>query len=106
MSDTTFSYLTPEAQARCEIDEMLEAAGWSVQDADKVNLSARQGVGRFPQEWLERAFSTETERAAVRAFHHLGDVEDTLQHFDDFFEERRMKLAAVVRQRLGVAPPE
>lgn len=37
-------YLTPEAQARLKIDEMLKAAGWAVQDADRVNLSASRGV--------------------------------------------------------------
>ncbi len=37
-------YLTPEAKARLDIDTMLEAAGWVVQDADSVSLSAGQGV--------------------------------------------------------------
>ena len=40
----TSDYLTPEAQARIEIDEMLGLAGWVVQDADKVNLAAGKGV--------------------------------------------------------------
>ncbi len=40
----TGDYLTPEAQARIEIDEMLGLAGWAVQDADKVNLAAGRGV--------------------------------------------------------------
>jgi type I site-specific restriction endonuclease len=38
------SYLTPEARARVRIDEMLTAAGWAVQDARAVNLSAARGV--------------------------------------------------------------
>ncbi|MGD0716014.1 MAG: type I restriction-modification enzyme R subunit C-terminal domain-containing protein [Gaiellaceae bacterium] len=38
------TYLTPEAQARIEIDQMLALAGWVVQDADKVNLAAGKGV--------------------------------------------------------------
>jgi type I restriction enzyme, R subunit len=38
------AYLTPEAKARLDIDAMLEAAGWSVQDQDSANLSASQGV--------------------------------------------------------------
>ena len=38
------TYLTPEAQARVEIDKMLELAGWVVQDADKANLAAGRGV--------------------------------------------------------------
>ena len=36
--------LTPEAKARLKIDEMLKAAGWAVQDAKRVNLSASRGV--------------------------------------------------------------
>jgi type I restriction enzyme, R subunit len=41
-SETT--YLTPEARARVDIDRMLEAAGWAVQGASAVNLSASHGV--------------------------------------------------------------
>src|SRR5213596_4124952 len=37
-------YLTPEAKARVEIDRMLAAAGWVVQDYAQVNLSAGRGV--------------------------------------------------------------
>ena len=39
-----FAYLTPEARARVEIDRMLAAAGWAVQGARAVNLSAARGV--------------------------------------------------------------
>ncbi len=38
------TYLTPEAKARLKIDVMLAAAGWAVQDADRVNLSASRGI--------------------------------------------------------------
>jgi len=38
------SYLSGEDKARVEIDKMLEAAGWAVQDAREVNLAASQGV--------------------------------------------------------------
>ena len=41
-SDQT--YLPAEARARVEIDRMLAAAGWAVQDYRKVNLSEAQGV--------------------------------------------------------------
>ena len=44
MSDSTLAYLSPEDRARVEIDRMLDAAGWAVQDYAKVNLAARQGV--------------------------------------------------------------
>jgi type I restriction enzyme, R subunit len=38
------SYLSAEGKARFEIDRMLEAAGWAVQDARDVNLAATRGV--------------------------------------------------------------
>ena len=42
--------MTPEQQARANIDEMLTKAGWAVQDADALNLYAGQGVAarEFP----------------------------------------------------------
>jgi type I restriction enzyme R subunit len=44
--------LTPEQEAREEIDDLLRAAGWSVQPRDKANLSASRGVAvaEFPLE--------------------------------------------------------
>ena len=36
--------MTPEQQARVNIDRLLEQAGWSVQDADSINLYASSGV--------------------------------------------------------------
>ena len=44
MTDKAIAYLTPEAKARVEIDRMLAAAGWAVQDAARANLSASRGV--------------------------------------------------------------
>ena len=44
MTDGELAYLTPEAKARIEIDRQLAAAGWAVQDARAVNLTAAQGV--------------------------------------------------------------
>ena len=44
VTDGELAYLTPEAKARVEIDRMLAAAGWAVQDASRVNLSAARGV--------------------------------------------------------------
>jgi type I restriction enzyme R subunit len=38
------AYLSPEEEARVEIDRMLEAAGWAVQSARRVNLRASLGV--------------------------------------------------------------
>jgi type I restriction enzyme, R subunit len=44
VTEGALSYLTPEAQARVRIDQMLAAAGWVVQDYGAVNLSAARGV--------------------------------------------------------------
>jgi hypothetical protein len=44
VTDGELAYLTPEAKARVEIDRQLGAAGWAVQDARAVNLSASRGV--------------------------------------------------------------
>lgn len=43
-SPTAEDYLAREARARMAIDQMLALAGWVVQDADAVNLSAARGV--------------------------------------------------------------
>ena len=42
--------MAPEARARRQIDEMLAAAGWAVQDYSKVSLGASRGVAvrEFP----------------------------------------------------------
>lgn len=42
--------LTPEQQARAKIDDLLTAAGWTVQSRDEANLGAGQGVAvrEFP----------------------------------------------------------
>ena len=37
--------MEPEAQARQEIDKMLIASGWTIQDADKFSLSPEIGIG-------------------------------------------------------------
>ena len=40
----------PEAEACIKIDELLEVAGWQVQDAKAVNIHAARGVAirEFP----------------------------------------------------------
>jgi len=59
--------------------------------------------GRFPGPWLASAYPDDGPRAAVAAFHHFGEVGDSLAGFAEFFEQRRELLAAVIRKRLGVA---
>ena len=42
--------MSPEEQARTEIDRLLEAAGWTVIDLSKANIQASRGVAirEFP----------------------------------------------------------
>ena len=40
------AYLTPEAKARVEIDRMLAAAGWAVQDAQRGEPRRRRAASR------------------------------------------------------------
>lgn len=40
--------LTPEQRARQEIDKLLKAAGWAVQDYKAMNLAAARGVAVRP----------------------------------------------------------
>ena len=53
------SPMTPEQQARAEIDQLLTAAGWVVQPRDKVDLTASRGIAicEFP---LKKATSLPT----------------------------------------------
>jgi hypothetical protein len=39
------SFTTPEAKARVEIDRQLEAAGWTLQYRDEMNLAAHDAIG-------------------------------------------------------------
>ena len=42
--------MTPEARARLQIDSMLQAAGWVIQDYRAIDLGASDGVAvrEFP----------------------------------------------------------
>lgn len=95
----------------------LEKLGFSPDDIAQL-ISAAQEIpnlqlltppeneskgGQLPASWLENAFSDESDRAAIRALHHLGTMGDNLEDLDQFFEARRLKLGAVIRTRLGLA---
>ena len=57
--------LTPEQQVRKNIDRMLEAAGWVVQDLKQLNLGAGPGVAvrEFPLKTGLRGRTTGLSRA-------------------------------------------
>ena len=42
--DDLLARLRPEDRARVQIDKLLAASGWAVQDAQRVNLQASRGV--------------------------------------------------------------
>ena len=44
MTEASADYLAPEARARMEIDEQLDACGWVVQDYKHAAVAAAQGV--------------------------------------------------------------
>jgi type I restriction enzyme R subunit len=52
MTDPDDAYLAREAKARRKIDEQLEAAGWTVQGKDEIDVNAGTGVAtrEFPLE--------------------------------------------------------
>ncbi|MDE2980373.1 MAG: hypothetical protein OXU74_04180, partial [Gemmatimonadota bacterium] len=49
--------LTPEQQAREEIDGQLEASGWTVQDFASMDIHAGRGVAvrEYPLKWKKGA---------------------------------------------------
>lgn len=59
--------MTPEEKARKQIDEMLAAAGWTVQNLSELNLSAAVGVAvrEFPLQNGEADYLLFVDRRAV-----------------------------------------
>jgi len=64
-----FDAMTPEDEARQEIDRLLEAASWQVQDYKKLNLGAALGVAirEFPLESGRADYLLFVDRVAVGA---------------------------------------
>src|SRR5262249_23694989 len=59
--------------------------------------------GSLPGAWLTKAFPNEHERSVIQTLHHLGVLSDDLHDFNRFMDQRRAKLADVIRERLGVS---
>ncbi|MEA1893798.1 MAG: hypothetical protein U9N36_01080 [Euryarchaeota archaeon] len=59
--------MKPEEKARQKIDRMLEAAGWTVQDVQELNLSASFGVAvrEFPMENGAADYLLSADRTAL-----------------------------------------
>lgn len=60
---------TPEERARANIDRLLAAAGWTVQDRGRVNLAAAAGVAvrEFPLTTGEADYLLFVQRRAIGA---------------------------------------
>jgi type I restriction enzyme, R subunit len=61
--------MTPEEEARQEIDRLLQAAGWQVQDYKNLNLGASPGVAvrEFPLEPGRSDYLLFVDRKAIGA---------------------------------------
>ena len=61
--------MTPEQEAREEIDDQLRQTGWAVQNASEMDISAAVGVAvrEFPQ----------PRQAGSRLVQHLGAHDET-----------------------------
>jgi type I restriction enzyme R subunit len=73
VTDAELAYLTPEAKARVEIDRKLADAGWVVQDARAVNLSAARGVA--VREFVMRAPHGRADYLLFLGGHAVGVIE-------------------------------
>jgi hypothetical protein len=65
--------MTPEAQARVQIDRLLQAADWHVCNIDQVNLHAAQGVAirEFPLNTGHGFAYYQMWQAQIKAGHNL-----------------------------------
>ena len=59
--------MTPEEEARKDIDNLLSLAGWTVQDRDEINLGASLGVAvrEYPTEIGPVDYALFVDRKAI-----------------------------------------
>jgi hypothetical protein len=71
----------PEQQARDRIDKLLQDAGWSVQDKDKINLGASLGVAirEYPTDTGPVDYALFVDRQAVWYYDFRTNVRFTLK---------------------------
>ena len=93
----------------------LEAAGVREDKVDKfiqrrdglANLQLLEGAAnlekhdKMPAEWLTGVYSDLTKRQAYQDRHLLGEVPDSITEFDRFYDDRRERLEAKIKQMLG-----
>lgn len=72
-----------------------------------ANLQLLQGAennekrAKMPNEWLRQSQPDATSRQAYLDRHELGDIPDSITEFDAFYEARRERLKARIKQLLG-----
>jgi hypothetical protein len=82
--------LTPEQKAGGEIDELLRAAGWSVQPRDRANLSASHGVAvaEFPLDTGFADYVLFVDKRPIGVIEAMP-AESTLSGVETFFTNER-----------------
>ena len=72
-----------------------------------ANLQLLQGTqnleksSKMPAEWLAETYANPTSRQAYQDRHMLGEVPDSITEFDKFYDARRERLKARIKQLLG-----
>lgn len=96
---------TPEQRARQEIDRLLDAAGWDVQDYDYLNLGARRGVAvrEFPLKTGFADYLLFVDRKAISAVEAKA-VGTPLSGVEPQSEKYSLGLSAFAQARLPDIP--
>jgi transposase-like protein len=99
--------MTPETEARQQIDQKLEQAGWVIQDRKQLNLAAGMGVAvrEYPSQALARLAAEEFVKtwqrelpAAVACFE--DDFEACIAHLRVPIAHRRVTRTTNLLERL------
>jgi type I restriction enzyme R subunit len=72
--------MNPEEEARQDIDQLLEAAGWQIQDYRDLNLGAKLGVAvrEFPVTTGSADYLLFVNREAVGAIYAAQDAQSNI----------------------------
>lgn len=97
--------MKPEEKARQQIDRLLEAAGWCVQDYNKLNLSAAKGVAvrEFPLETGQADYVLFVDKAPIGVVEAKPDGA-TLSGVAEQSEEYLISVAKTLTHASGRAP--
>lgn len=82
-----------------EMREQMDRLG-NLQLLEGSINEAKQDV--MPAEWMERHFPRQAERAEYLRIHDIPALPASMEHFSDFYIERRDRLVSRLREMLGV----